>query len=400
MIIQDQQLHLSSQRYFHQSEQSQQRLQQFTNGSLSAEAQRHTKNENTSYSQHALSVKSNTSEYHSNQRLVKPESGWNRSSELMPTPLTKPFNPLIRQQHTPELTTNSAQNPTQQNPLPPHLIKMIEAIEAMMERLTGKPYTLEVYGYHRGDDQSQVTPFNQSAFKAENPTVLSESPPTGNGQRLSMSHYFSETESVRFEAMGNVKTADGRLIDFSLAMTQSRTFSTQSELLLEKGVIPKDPLVVNFGGQPAELSLHQIALDINDNLEMKQINVMKPGSGFLALDKNQDGQISKGSELFGPQSGNGFQDLAHYDLDQNGWIDENDPVFAELRIYHQAENGMMQLNGLMELNIGAISLHNISTEFSHKNAQNELQAQTRSSSVFLYEDSGQAGTVQQIDLIL
>ena len=32
------------------------------------------------------------------------------------------------------------------------------------------------------------------------------------------------------------------------------------------------------------------------------------GSGFLALDKNSDGKVNNGSELFGAQSGNGFAD--------------------------------------------------------------------------------------------
>ena len=36
---------------------------------------------------------------------------------------------------------------------------------------------------------------------------------------------------------------------------------------------------------------------------------MEDGSRFLALDKNNDGIINNGSELFGTESGNGFIDL-------------------------------------------------------------------------------------------
>ena len=41
-----------------------------------------------------------------------------------------------------------------------------------------------------------------------------------------------------------------------------------------------------------------------------------------ALDINEDGKINDGKELFGTASGNGFGDLAAYDQDNNGWIDE------------------------------------------------------------------------------
>jgi hypothetical protein len=32
--------------------------------------------------------------------------------------------------------------------------------------------------------------------------------------------------------------------------------------------------------------------------------------------------------LFGPQTGNGFAELAEYDEDKNNWIDENDSIYC------------------------------------------------------------------------
>ncbi len=40
-------------------------------------------------------------------------------------------------------------------------------------------------------------------------------------------------------------------------------------------------------------------------------------------------KINDGSELFGTSSGDGFKDLATYDEDENGWIDENDSIFSK-----------------------------------------------------------------------
>jgi hypothetical protein len=49
---------------------------------------------------------------------------------------------------------------------------------------------------------------------------------------------------------------------------------------------------------------------------------VSPRSGLLVIDKNLDGKVNDGSELFGPSTGDGFEKLARYDEDRNGWIDE------------------------------------------------------------------------------
>lgn len=59
----------------------------------------------------------------------------------------------------------------------------------------------------------------------------------------------------------------------------------------------------------------------------------------MALDVNYDGIINDGRELFGPRTGNGFLELAEFDIDGNNWIDENDPIFEKLRIWTLDEKG-------------------------------------------------------------
>ena len=54
----------------------------------------------------------------------------------------------------------------------------------------------------------------------------------------------------------------------------------------------------------------------------RRISWMKPGDGLLAYDRNADGKANDGRELFGPQSGDGFGELAALDSDGNGAIDE------------------------------------------------------------------------------
>ncbi|MEN6586300.1 MAG: hypothetical protein ABFE02_09695 [Sulfuricella sp.] len=211
-------------------------------------------------------------------------------------------------------------------------------------------------------------------------------------------HY--EAEQTSFSAQGVVKTADGGDITFSLQLNMSREYTEQSDVSVRLGDAArqtKDPLVINFSGNAAQLTSAKFSFDLNADGKTEQISFVAPGSGFLALDKNQDGKINNGSELFGPASGNGFSDLAAYDQDGNRWIDENDAVFNQLKVWSKDAQGNDQLASLKEAGVGAIYLGNAATEFSIKDASNRLDGKIRSSGVYLSED-GVAGTVQQVDL--
>ena len=108
-------------------------------------------------------------------------------------------------------------------------------------------------------------------------------------------------------------------------------------------------------------------------------------------------RINNGSELFGATSGNGFAELAVLDTDNNGWIDENDAAYWQLRVWTKDASGKDQLSTLKQANVGALNLAHVATPFDLKDAGNALQGQIRSSGVFLTEDA-KVGTIQQIDL--
>ncbi|MGQ9704291.1 MAG: hypothetical protein ACUVS1_06870, partial [Actinomycetota bacterium] len=91
-----------------------------------------------------------------------------------------------------------------------------------------------------------------------------------------------------------------------------------------------------------------------------RVPVTAPGSGFLVLDLNEDGRVDNGSELFGPRTGNGFHELSLRDLDGNGWIEEVDPVFQDLRVWGW-EQDADRLDTLPELDIMALYLRGLET---------------------------------------
>ncbi|MCR4716034.1 MAG: hypothetical protein K5656_02540 [Lachnospiraceae bacterium] len=210
---------------------------------------------------------------------------------------------------------------------------------------------------------------------------------------------YSESESTSFSTTGNVKTADGREINFDLGINMTRSFSetysyektTMTEAFL------KDPLVINTKGGPASLEDKTFTFDIDSDGELDNISILSEYCGYLALDKNEDGIINDGSELFGAKTGNGFLELAVFDMDNNGWIDENDEVFDKLKIWSKDADGVDHLVGIGVAGIGAICLANAKTNFSIKNDENETLGVIRSTGIALNED-GTTATIQQLDL--
>lgn len=216
-----------------------------------------------------------------------------------------------------------------------------------------------------------------------------------------MSEYYAEAEQTAFSTTGKVVTADGREISFNVDLSMSRSFEQYYETSQTKEIVQMmDPLVINLDTDIASLSDQKFEFDIDNDGILDSISMLQKGSGYLALDKNGDGTINDGSELFGTSSGDGFYDLSMYDEDGNGWIDENDEIFSKLLIWSKDENGNDELYHLKDKGVGAICLQKVATDFSLNSLKtNQTNGQIRSTGVFLYEN-GTAGTMQQMDLAI
>ena len=215
------------------------------------------------------------------------------------------------------------------------------------------------------------------------------------------SSFHTEMEYTAFQSQGYVKTHDGREITFGVEVEMSRAFCEKYDsVFMQDMPVTCDPLVLNLEGDIGQISDQKFLFDLNADGTEEEISFTEQGSGFLALDKNKDGKINDGSELFGTKSGDGFKDLAEYDEDGNGWIDENDAVFEDLCIWTLNKEGEKVQISLLQADVGAIYLGNASTEFSLKNEEtHDTNGIIRSTGVYLKE-SGGAGTVQHIDLAI
>ncbi len=207
-----------------------------------------------------------------------------------------------------------------------------------------------------------------------------------------------ETQSANFSTVGTVKTSDGREIQFNVNVNMSRSFQQTFRQELDMASFTMcDPLVINLDTDVAELSDQTFYFDIDADGEEDEVARLGAGSGYLAYDKNGDGIVNDGTELFGTESGNGFADLAKYDEDGNGWIDEADGIWEKLQIWCRDENGNDQLYRLAEKGVGAICLQNAGTDFALQAADGHTKGAIRNTGVFLYEN-GDVGTVQHVDV--
>lgn len=287
--------------------------------------------------------------------------------------------------------------------LSPRDKQKIQIIESMLSALLGRKVKLYIPKRIHTEDDRQV----MSELPGKITGALQQPAPQANRAQVRQGWGFiydrhesyQESERLSFAATGIIKTADGREIDFEVQLNMSRQFAVNNQLTVKAGDALLDPLVINYDRPAAQLTGGKYQFDLDSDGQEDQISFLKEGSGFLAIDLNNDGTINNGKELFGPATGNGFGELAQYDQDGNGWIDESDPVFDRLRIWSKDDQGQDTLFALGEKGIGAIFLGNIKAEFGLKDNTNQLLGQAKTGGVFI-RGNGTAGMVQQLDLVV
>lgn len=208
--------------------------------------------------------------------------------------------------------------------------------------------------------------------------------------------HLEEHERTTVSAGGQVRTADGRTIAFSMELAMCRDFSCTRESVEQGRIEFRDPLVLNFSGKAAALSDKRFSFDLDADGRIEQIPELAAGSAYLCFDADRDGRIADGRELFGAtgtHAGDGFADLARLDADRNGWIDEADPAYAALGVWFP--DGRIQ--PLKEAGVGALNLSSAWSPFALRDADNRPLGQIWRTGVYLHEDGG-VGSVQQLDL--
>lgn len=155
-----------------------------------------------------------------------------------------------------------------------------------------------------------------------------------------------------------------------------------------------DPLILDIGGDGFQIEKKKFGayFDLNCNGFAERINWTKQDA-ILALDKNHNGIIDDGSEVFGDfhllpdgsRAKNGFEALAQYDTNKDGVIDEEDEIFHQLKLWVDADGDGKSASGemksLKEMNIKAIHL-----DYEAVNQQTDTEALIGNVATFEYED--------------
>jgi hypothetical protein len=273
----------------------------------------------------------------------------------------------------------------------------LRAMRLTLELLTGRK--IAVAAFHAGAAADVPNSFTQDTSPPAN-AAAKPVERLGWGMEFDYSQSHSEEESIHFSAAGQVVTADGRQLDFAYELQMQRQFQVESRVHLQAGDARLvDPLVINFNGQGARLGDVTCSFDLDGDAQVEEMAFVAPGSGFLAIDRNGDGKVNNGAELFGPASGHGFRELAGYDADANGWLDENDPIFVSLKVWMADQAGNQQLVSAADMRIGALLLSPLDTQFKLTDSANNQLGQIRQTSLALLEN-GAAAAIQEIDLVV
>jgi len=172
------------------------------------------------------------------------------------------------------------------------------------------------------------------------------------------------------------------------------------------------PIVIDVAGDGVDLTSPDdgVLFDLVPNGKKELLAWTRGGSddAWLVLDRNGNGIIDDGTELFGsytPQPGssgqerNGFAALEVFDRPEaggngDGWIDSNDAIFSELRLWQDRNHdGLSQPDELISLSAAGIA--RISLRF------HESRREDRFGNMFRYVSRVGGGSgVRAYDVIL
>ena len=105
------------------------------------------------------------------------------------------------------------------------------------------------------------------------------------------------------------------------------------------------PLVLAFDDEPVTFTNPTGAFDVTGAESAVPTDWVSSRTPWLVLDRNANGTIDDGAELFGSmtrlpdgrRATNGFMALAALDADGDGWITAKDPAFARLALWRDRD---------------------------------------------------------------
>ena len=181
-----------------------------------------------------------------------------------------------------------------------------------------------------------------------------------------------ELEKILFGEDGKAQTTDELDFDlnlnFNLKILQERRETEQRrekqenlEISLE-AAMESDPLVLDLNGDGIDTTglENGVYFDIDGDGEVEQSSFVSGDDFLLALDRNRNGVLDSGKELFGQANGyrDGIEELKSLDENQDGLIDARDSVFEDLMLVNKNRPS----RSLSDAGVTEISLERLSAQ--------------------------------------
>jgi len=187
--------------------------------------------------------------------------------------------------------------------------------------------------------------------------------------------YICDDTSCQTDYSGNCPDCD---LDDGLAWQNCTNMESQWQTAPTCDCVDPSPVVIDVNGDGLKFTNRQngALFDLNGDARANQIPWVVAGSddAWLALDRNGDGLISTGSELFGtyteqaetdPKKRNGFLALAEFDKklkggNGDGRLDQEDKVFPKLVLWqdvnHDGVSQTIEQHDLASLGVHGLDL--------------------------------------------
>jgi hypothetical protein len=138
-----------------------------------------------------------------------------------------------------------------------------------------------------------------------------------------------------------------------------------------EGMCEHSPLVLDLAGNGIAASAPEVRFDLKARGVPFLVAWPAGDDAFLALDRDGDGRIGDGGELFGNHSApNGFATLAAFD-NGDGVIDARDAVFAQLRVWRDRDRDGASAAGELET-LRAAGVASISLAYTASDARDSF----------------------------
>jgi hypothetical protein len=172
----------------------------------------------------------------------------------------------------------------------------------------------------------------------------------------------------------------------ALSMAQSVAFTTDQIAVMDNGQINSlmgvSPIVLDLDGNGVSTlsAAHGVSYDLTGTGTRSQVGWVGGNDGLLVMDRNGDGQINDGRELFGAATlneqghrvGNGYAAMALEDSNHDGVLNHLDANWNKLQVWidanHDGKTDAGELKSLESLGVTELSLaHTAGSASDHGN---------------------------------